>query len=172
MIINLKIVRVNSDYCDYLREYDNRVSYNKYEKELRPFIGILFQIDTCEYFAPLSSPKPKHINMKNTVDFFKIKDGELGAVNFNNMIPVKEKYYTLVDLNKETLTIAELKYQKLLQEQLSWLNANYHQVKNKSLKLYKLYNNNRLPQNIKARGCNFKLLEEKCIEYDKNNNNL
>ena len=39
MIINLKIVRVNSDYCDYLREYDNRVSYNKYEKELRPFIG-------------------------------------------------------------------------------------------------------------------------------------
>ena len=110
--------------------------------------------------------------MKNTVDFFKIKDGELGTVNFNNMIPVKEKYYTLVDLNKEILTIAELKYQKLLQEQLSWLNANYHQVKNKSLKLYKLYNNNRLPQNIKARCCNFKLLEEKCIEYDKNNNNL
>ncbi|MCI8654857.1 MAG: hypothetical protein HFJ48_03155 [Clostridia bacterium] len=26
----------------------------------RPFIGILFQIDTCEYFAPLSRPKPKH----------------------------------------------------------------------------------------------------------------
>ena len=37
MIINLKIVRVNSDYCDYLREYDNRVSYNKYEKYSRFF---------------------------------------------------------------------------------------------------------------------------------------
>lgn len=23
MIINLKIVRVNSDYCDYLRKFDN-----------------------------------------------------------------------------------------------------------------------------------------------------
>ena len=49
------------------------------------------------------------------------------------MIPVKEKDYTLVDLNKETLTIAELKYQKLLLEQLNWLNANYYQVKNKAI---------------------------------------
>lgn len=39
MIINLKIVRVNSNYCDYLRKYDNKVAYNKNEKELRPFIG-------------------------------------------------------------------------------------------------------------------------------------
>ena len=35
MIINLKIVRVNSDYCDYLRKFDNKVAYNKNEKELR-----------------------------------------------------------------------------------------------------------------------------------------
>lgn len=105
--------------------------------------------------------------MKNTVDFFKIKNGELGAVNFNNMIPVNENNYSLVDLNKETLTIAELKYQKLLREQLDWLNANYHQVKNKSFRLYQLYNNGKLPQNIKSRCCNFRLLEEKCVEYNK-----
>ena len=105
--------------------------------------------------------------MKNTIDFFKIENGELGAVNFNNMIPVNEKNYSLVDLNKETLTIAELKYQKLLIEQLNWLNANYNQVKNKSFKLYQLYNKGKLPQNIKARCCEFKLLEEKCMEYNK-----
>ena len=167
MILNLEIVRVDSDYCDYLRKFDNKVAYNKYEKELRPFIGILFEIDTCKYFAPLSSPKPKHKKMKNMIDFFKIKDGELGAVNFNNMIPVTDKNYTLVDLNKETLTIAEQKYQKLLKEQLSWLNAHYRQVKNKSFKLYQLYNSGKLPDNIKSRCCNFKLLEEKCLEYNK-----
>lgn len=93
MILNSKIVRVNSDHCDYLRK--------------------------------------------------------------------------LVDLNKETLTLSELKYQRLLREQLDWLNANYHQVKNKSFKLYQLYNNDRLSENIKARCCNFKLLEEKCKEYNK-----
>ncbi len=167
MILNLEIVRVDSDYCDYLRKFDNKVAYNKYEKELRPFIGILFEIDTCKYFAPLSSPKPKHKKMKNMIDFFKIKDGELGAVNFNNMIPVTDNNYTLVDLNKETLTIAEQKYQKLLKEQLSWLNAHYRQVKNKSFKLYQLYNSGKLPDNIKSRCCNFKLLEEKCLEYNK-----
>jgi len=165
MILNLRIVRVNSDYCDYLRKFDNKVAYNKYEKELRPFIWILFKIESCEYFAALSSPKPKHLKMKNTVDFFKIKDGELGAVNFNNIIPVNINNYTLVDLNKETITLEELKYQKLLREQLVWLNANYKQVKNKSFKLYELYNSGRLPDNIKNRCCNFKLLEQKCLEY-------
>ncbi len=165
MILNLKIVRVSSDYCDYLREFDDKVSYNKYEKELRPFIGILFKIDECEYFAPLSSPKEKHKKMKNTVDFFKIKNGELGAVNFNNMIPVNKNNYSLVELNKETLTMSEFKYQKLLKEQLEWLNANYYQVRNKSFKLYNLYNDGKLPENIMKRCCNFKLLEKKCIEY-------
>lgn len=166
MIIKLKIVRVNSDYCDYLRKFDDKVSYNKNEKKLRPFIGILFEIDSCKYFAPLSSPKTKHKQMKNTIDFFKIKNGELGAVNFNNMIPVNENNYSLVDLNKKVNNIEELKYQKLLKEQLNWLNENYDQVKNKSFKLYQLYNNGKLPQNIKSRCCNFKLLEQKCTEYN------
>ena len=126
-----------------------------------------FEINSCEYFAPLSSPKPKHKNMKNTIDFFKIKNGELGAVNFNNMIPVKADNYVLIDLNKETLTEAENKYQKLLKEQLAWLNANFYQVKNKSLKLYQMYNAGKLRESIISRCCNFKLLEEKCIEYKK-----
>lgn len=166
MLVRLKIVRVNTNYCDYLREFDNKVPYNKNEKELRPFVGILFQIENCEYFAPLSSPKEKHKHMKNSLDFFKIKDGELGAVNFNNMIPVSERNYSLVDLDKQHSSSAELKYQKLLKEQLNWLNANYIQIKNKSFKLYTLYNNEKLPLKIKERCCNFKLLEEKCVEYN------
>ncbi len=167
MILNLKIVKVDSDYCDYLRKFDNRVSYNKFEKELRPFIGILFTINDCEYFAPLSSPKPKHLKMKNTLDFLKLKNGELGAVNFNNMIPVKTNNYKLIDLDGKVVTINEKKYKKLLREQLAWLNENYIQVKNKSYKLYNLYLNNKLSENIKNRCCNFKLLEEKCDEYNK-----
>ena len=56
MIKNLLIVRVDSNYCDYLRKFDTKVAYNMNEKELRPFVGILFRIEDCEYFAPLSSP--------------------------------------------------------------------------------------------------------------------
>ena len=83
------------------------------------------------------------------------------------MIPVNENNYSLVDLNKETLTISELKYQKLLKEQLDWLNTNYKQVRNKSLKLYQLYMDGKLSENIKARCCDFTLLEEKCLQYKK-----
>ena len=172
MFNNFKIVRVDSDYCDYLRMYDDKVVYNKNEKELRPFVGILFMIGMCEYFAPLSSPKPKHKKMKNKLDFLKIQSGELGAINFNNMIPVTKSNYDLVDLNKEALTILEMKYQKLLKEQLEWLNSNYNRIKDKSFKLYCLYINDKLPNNIKIRCCNFKLLEEKCTEYSKLYNTL
>lgn len=39
-------------------------------------------------YAPLASPKPKHININpKAIDIYKIKDGELGVVNINNMIP-------------------------------------------------------------------------------------
>lgn len=170
MIRQFKIVRVNTDYCDYLRNFDSRVMYNMKEKELRPFVGVLFEFDGFEYFAPLSSPKPKHKNMKNTIDFFKIKGGDLGAINFNNMIPVNIENYVLIDLNKETTLANEEKYFKLLKKQLNWLNANYMQVKNKSLKLYQLYNMNKLSKNIMDRCCNFKLLEEKSKIYIENTN--
>ena len=73
MILNLKLVKVDSYYCEYLRKFDNKVAYNKYEKELRPFIGILFTINACEYFAPLASLIPKHLKMKNNTDLEMLK---------------------------------------------------------------------------------------------------
>ncbi len=166
MILNLKIVKVNAEYCDYLRKYDKKVAYNKNEKDLRPFIGVLFNIGKYEYFAPLTSPKPKHLKMKNTLDFLKIKNGELGAVNFNNMIPVMPSNYKLLDLDKISINNLERKYIKLLEEQRLWLNENYKSIKNKSKKLYDLYNCGKLNKNIMDRCCNFKLLEEKCNEYN------
>ena len=63
------------------------------------------------------------------------------------------------------ITLNEAKYQKLLKEQLAWLNANYIQVKDKSYKLYTLYNKGKLPETMRERCCNFKLLEEKCLKY-------
>ena len=165
MILKFKLVRVDANYCDYLRIFDNKVAYNKNEKELRPFVGILFTINDFEYFAPLSSPKPKHLKMHNTIDFFKIENGKLGAINFNNMIPVTKGNYKIIDLNKNNLSSKEKKYQELLKDQLNWLNENYIQVKNKSYKLYNMYVNQKLSDNIRNRCCDFKLLEEKCNEY-------
>ncbi len=81
MYKNFKIVKVDYKYCNYLRKFDSRVTYNAGSKELRPFVGVLFTINKCEYFAPLSSPKDKHKRLRNTLDLIKIKRGEYGVVN-------------------------------------------------------------------------------------------
>ena len=165
MYKNFKIVKVDSKYCDYLRNFDNKVSYNAGKKELRPFIGVLFMVGNCEYFAPLSSPKSKHKTLKNTIDLLKINNGIYGVINFNNMIPVIKNSYIEFDLNKKTDNKDEKQRIMLLRNQLRWLTANKKEVIKKSKLLYNLYKNNKLPKNVKDRCCNFILLEEKSKMY-------
>ena len=165
MYKNFKIVKVDSKYCDYLRNFDNKVSYNAGKKKLRPFIGVLFMVGNCEYFAPLSSPKSKHKTLKNTIDLLKINNGIYGVINFNNMIPVIKNSYIEFDLNKKTDNKEEKQRIMLLRNQLRWLTANKKEVIKKSKLLYNLYKNNKLPKNVKDRCCNFILLEEKSKVY-------
>lgn len=164
---NLILVRLDSKYCDYLRQYDKLVPYNFDKKKLRPFIGVLFEVNNCKYFAPLTSPKEKHKKMNTTLDFLKLDNGKLGAIYFNNMLPVTNKNIIKLDLDKECLTKAEEKYIKLLKEQIYWLNRNDEKLYNRSKKLYDKYVNGTLNKNIAKRCCNFILLEEKCREYNK-----
>ncbi len=165
-MFNLLIVKVDYKYCDYLRKFDYRVSYNKDQKELRPFVGILFQIESMEYFAPLTSPKPKHLKMRNTIDFLRINNGIWGAINFNNMIPVTKNNYKIIDLNKKHKAKKDIQYQELLNNQYVWLNEHKSEIMNKANKLYQKYKDNKLPKNIKDRCCNYLLLEESCLKYN------
>lgn len=162
------LITVNSKYCDYLRNYDYRVSFNANEKELRPFVGVLFIIGNIKYFAPLSSPKPKHLKMKNTIDFYKIDGGKLGAINFNNMIPIPETEYEYVDTKTQSLKDKEKQYKELLKDQLRWLNRNGQNLRVRAKTLYDKRINLELSNKIADRCCDFVLLEEKCIEYIRN----
>lgn len=123
-------------------------------------------VEDCEYFAPLSNPKPKHQNKKNTIDLLKINNGIYGVVNFNNMILVRNNNYTLFDLNKKSNNKNEQFRLALLRNQLRWLTSNKKEVLKKSRLLYKLYKENKLSKSLYSRSCNFPLLEEKCIEYN------
>ena len=164
---NLKIVIVDSKYCDYLRTFDSRVPYNKEKKDFRPFVGVLFTINGVEFFAPLSSPKEKHLKMKNTIDFTKIANGELGAINFNNMIPVGEKNYQVIDMHRyDPKIFHDKKYYEMQKKELLWINHHKYMLVSKAIRIYNYYINDCLPINIKERCCNYKLLEEKCLEYN------
>lgn len=165
MYKRLQIVKINSEYCNYLRKFDNKVPYNAGTKELRPFIGVLFSIERQEYFAPLSSPKVKHKTLKNTLDLIKIDKGNYGIINFNNMIPVTKDDYEIFDLNKKSNDKKEIFRIELLKNQLRWLTTNRKEIYTKSKLLYSLYKTGKLPKNVKDRCCNFILLEEKCKLY-------
>ena len=172
---DLMLVKVDSNYCDYLRQYDAKVYYNAGKKDLRPFVGILFSVNNCYYFAPLSSPKPKHAHLKSNIDLIKINKGKLGVINLNNMIPVTLINIKKIDLNKVCFTKQEQQYLNLLNDQIYWLNRNKSQIYAKAVKLYTKYITNKINPVIKSRCCDFELLEEKCKEYHKyyrqNNNN-
>lgn len=159
MANNLKIYYLKYDYIDYLRQFDNKVAYNK--NSTRPYVGIVYRINELNYFAPLSSPKPKHLKMSNkAIDVFKIDNGKLGIVNINNMIP------TPLECVSEVLpTISDIKYKILIENQTTYINDHKKDLFTKVKHFVTQYDKGYLPNNVKDRCCDFKLLEIKCKEY-------
>lgn len=158
---NLKIYYISEKYISYLREFDKNVAYNK--NSTRPYIGIVYTYDNYNYFVPLSSPKPKHININpKAIDIYKIKDGELGVVNINNMIPTH-----IEDLTEVLPTVKDKKYKKMLEEQLTFLNNHKAQLLKKINNFQNMYRKRHLSETILSRCCKFILLEEKFEEYIK-----
>ena len=159
----LKFYTVTEEYMIYLKKYDEKVMDNRGVKNKRPYIGVLFEIDRKKYLAPLSSPKPKHLTMKNSLDFVKINQGKFGVINLNNMFPVIEEVIIEKNINLEE----DNKYKELLVNQLNWCNKmeNRDNIYRKTEKLYKEILNKKEQSRFWNRCCNFSLLEEKAIEF-------
>ena len=158
----IRLVNVDSKYIKYLYYFDNKVMYNKGQK--RPYIGILFEVKGNKYYAPLTHPKPKFLHMKNTEDFMRIKGGTLGAINFNNMIPVVDSAVNVINVS----SINDEKYKLLLINQLQFFDNNDTDIINRATKLYRAYKSKKLRKSVAQRCCNFMLLENKAKLYDPN----
>lgn len=155
----LKLYFISDDYINYLRKYDEKVPFNK--SRTRPFIGVVYSFNGNNYFAPLSSPKPKYMKMSHkAIDVWKIDDGKLGVVNINNMLPSPIEVLTEV-----IPTIKDEKYKTLLENQISAINADRDLLFKKIERFQNKYRRNQLHHTVKERCCNFQLLEEKCNDY-------
>ena len=156
---------ISDKYVEYLYRYDNRVRLNKGQS--RPYIGILFEINGIKYYAPLASPKEKHKAMSNTIDFRKIKGGEYGAINFNNMIPVPEKEIINISFDD----ISDDKYKYLLLNQYKYINQDSEIIMETAIKLRNvlLCEDSQLTdyeRRVKRRCCDIGKLEKVLIEYE------
>lgn len=158
----MRLVHIKEEYIDYLRMYDYRVQKNK--GETRPYVGVLFQIQEVKYYAPLASPKKKHLKMKNSVDFLKLDNGRLGAINLNNMIPVYDDVLKPIVISD----IENQEYKRLLEKQAYILRKDSVKVEKAAHKLYQILNKkewNNFEKALKDRCCNLALLETKMEEY-------
>lgn len=161
----INLYHADYEYCNYLYSIDRKVPIIKGIKENRPFVGMILCVNEKNFFAPLTSPKTKHLYMKETQDFIKIDNGKFGGINLNNMIPIPKRYLHLLNIDE----IQDKKYAKLLKIQIEWLNKYKYKIEDKAEKLYYSVISNNAQINLIQRCCNFKLLEEKCYEYMKDN---
>ncbi len=141
----LNLYTVNMKYIRNLHNQgDDRVFSisPQVNKATRPFVGIVVICENKQYCIPLSSPKDKHKNMKNGVDFHKVLDtnGKLIAVlDFNNMIPVREDVLKIIDLKIYSNDSREKKfYKNLMIDQLNFCRHNQDVLVKKAEKLYKM----------------------------------
>lgn len=152
----IRIYEIKKEYIKYLSQYQKHIFY---DEGTRKYIGILLEIKEFKYFAPLSSFKPKHSKMAESIDFIKIKD--YAVININNMIPVPDGQYVLVDVNGTK----DPHYKYLLQAESREINRQRNRIIKNAQIVYshKLRSGN---ETLLAKRTNdFKMLEQKCKQF-------
>ena len=160
----MKFYHIKDTYINFLRKYDEKVPENK--NESRPYVGIVLTIGDIEYYAPFSSPKPKHKKMRNTKDFRKIGGGLYGEINFNNMIPLVKSALIYINIK----SIDDVKYRSLLLNQYRSIVSDADKIKENASELYSLIQKDDAElsvyeQKIKSRCCNLSVLEKVFRQY-------
>lgn len=157
----IQFYEINPAYIDYLVPFASHLFHNRqdHQQNSRKYIGIVLTVNDLDYFVPLSSFKSKHLKMRESVDFIKIR--QFAVLNLNNMIPVPKSSLTFVNING----VADLNYRNLLRNE-------YRIIKVLEKKILR---NAQIVYTHKVRGgsetglskrCNdFILLEQKAKEY-------
>ncbi len=159
--LDIKFYEIDEEYIDYMCQFDKHLFHNKqaHQTNKRKYIGILFKVDNLDYFVPLSSFKPKHESMNETIDFIKL--GNYAVVNLGSMLPVVKICCHFVDFSN----IDDKKYRCLLVAEYLEIKSHAELILKNAKIVYshKLHKGNGTP--LARRCADFKLLEQKALEY-------
>ena len=176
------LYNIDINYLRYLHQFDSEVQFDEdghYER--KPFVGVMIVVAGYNYFIPLSSRKPKHVNWDNvgTAHYliYEIIKAEalcdndiykpnidnkvckiLAALDIKKMIPVPDGLFTRINFNE----ITSRKYRRLLQKEYQFC---------RNIRDGILAKANTIHQEQKSSGiihdcyCNFSLLESACDTY-------
>ena len=106
---NLSLCKIDPAYLKYLHRIDNRISV-KYNN--RPFVGVITMLNGIPYVLPLTSQtteerkkEGKSKRSAKITTFVRDSAGnEIANILHNNMFPVKDGVYSIMEINAETDT--------------------------------------------------------------------
>ena len=161
-------------YINYLSSFDYRVGYVEYKERSKLYVGVLFTIGDFYYYVPVSSAKPKHQKMSNSLDFHKLQDKSneylYAVLNINNMIPIPNqfikqlKYDEVENFRSFRNEKEKTDYIYLLQKEKALIDNVQMTLQSKATKLYQKCKE-KPDSSLSKRCCNFQMLEEKCRQY-------
>ena len=172
----MKLYAITDEYINYLRKFEKRVYDNKEDKRtvMRKYLGIVLKIKQLNYYIPMSSPKKSDykdneirksvIPIIRIVSYKEIDNSPVlkGTLRISNMIPVPDSELMLYEPKNEK----NKNYKILIEKELEFIGKNENMIKKYANILYKQKINNYDVSYIKN-VVDFKLLEEKCIQYKK-----
>ena len=172
----MKLYAITNEYINYLRKFDKRVYDNKEDKRtvMRKYLGIVLKINQLNYYIPMSSPKKSDYKdneiRKSVIPIIRMVSHEeiddipvlKGTLRISNMIPVPDSELMLYEPKNEK----NKNYKILIEKELEFIGKNENVIKKYANILYKQKINNYDVSYIKN-VVDFKLLEEKCIQYKK-----
>lgn len=134
----MKLYNVSEEYITELRKADHKVLLNK---NTRPYLGVVLQVGSYEYFVPLSSVK----DIKNTNNQLSMKINEydsneafvetLAYIQFLNMIPVKQEYLQEIDISK--YYELDNDYYNFVIKEIAFIRKNAVKIKAKAEEVYR-----------------------------------
>ncbi len=183
---NLEFYTVNLDYLEYLSKIDSEVYYTpsyRNTNHQKPFLGTIVGLSNYDYFIPITSAKPKHLNWNLTSDSYyiihEIMDKSnaiagslykpytnntdiihiLAILDIKKMIPIKSGLYTQIDFSK----IQDINYRTLLQKEYNFCSNNKANIINSATKVYKEQVDD---GKFRHAHCNYSLLEQSLTKYN------
>ena len=146
----MKIVQVDDCYIDELVKQFPHVMFSKrfHRTHTRKYVGVVFSINSSNYYVPFSSPKKDDytqdgkIKTNNLFCARMVEDDGfggkklLGTLRFNNMIPIPMIFVEGYSMDSELDT----KYADVLAAEWKWINKNQEYIRKKAKKIYDFKN--------------------------------
>ncbi|MDE6063770.1 MAG: type III toxin-antitoxin system ToxN/AbiQ family toxin [Lachnospiraceae bacterium] len=162
----LNFYTVDLEYVQFLKKAEqaqrgfSRVPNVEYGENRKPkfLCGVVLQVNNVDYYVPVTSYK------QQKPDNFLIKadNGQVtSSLRFNYMFPIPKNLVTERKIAGEP----DLAYRALLSQELRYCINNQETIQHLAERTYKRVNLG-LDNGLVTNSCDFKLLEQKCQEYN------